>query len=123
MKPSDKTLTSHITYLKYICKIVIVSVHLFSPIGTKEGNVPDGAYQEFFQKTTLHFTETYENKAIFGKSPNFNQYMKHASPLSLIDSLGCIVEDPCRVKVDPAELGKNIGAPCRIREDFVHFFK
>ena len=80
MKPSDKTLTSHITYFKYI-----------------------RWRQEFFQKTALQFTETYENKAIFGKSPNFNQYMKHASPLSLIDSLGCIVEDPCRVKVDPAE--------------------
>ena len=33
------------------------------------------------------------------------------------------MEDPCRVKVDPAELGKNIGGPCRIREDSVHFFK
>jgi len=102
MKLSDKKLTSHITYFKYICKIVIVSVHLFSLIGTKEGNVPDGA-KSFFKKTALQFTETYENKAIFGKSPNFNQYMKHTSPLSLIDSLGCIVEDPCRVKVDPAE--------------------
>jgi len=50
MKPSDKTLTSHITYFKYI-----------------------RWRQEFLQKTALHFTETYENKAIFGKSPNFNQ--------------------------------------------------
>jgi hypothetical protein len=106
MQLSDKTLTSHITYFKYICKIVIVSVHSFSLIGAKEGNVPDGA-KSFIQKIALHFTETYENKAMCCKSPNYSQYMKHASPLSLIDSLECISEDPCapcRIAVDPEDV-------------------